>query len=162
MSNSSEADFGTAGVELSANAGLSKEMDYEVKKVEENTSSDHGTALSEDDMLLIDMGYKPTLHRGLGRFMNFAYGFTEVSVLCSICLTYSLGLTNGGDAVILWAFVFQFFCVMFIAHSMAEICSAFPSAGSVYHWSAQLSSEEHAPLWSYITGWWNFIGNTFF
>jgi amino acid transporter len=91
--------------------------------------------------------------------MNFAYGFTEVSVLCSICLTYSLGLSNGGNVVILWAFVVQFFCVMFIAHSMAEICSAFPSAGSVYHWSAQLASKEHAPLWSYITGWWNFIGN---
>lgn len=155
----SDETFGTSGVELTEVAGSVSEENSDFKKeVVKDSHSDVGTALSEDDLLVINMGYKPALHRGLGVFMNFAYGFTEVSVLCSICLTYSLGLSNGGNAVILWAFVFQFFCVMFIANSMAEICSAFPSAGSVYHWSAQLASKEHAPLWSYITGWWNFIG----
>ena len=42
---------------------------------------------------------------------------------------------------------------------MAEICSAYPSAGSVYHWSSQVTSKEWAPLLSYITGWANFLGN---
>lgn len=168
MSNTSDENAGCASpsgseVELinsSSNARESSDFktDSPTTGVVKDTGSDVGTALSEDDLLVIDMGYKPTLHRGLNSFMNFAYGFTEVSVLCSIAITYSLGLSNGGNVVILWAFVVQFFCVMFIAHSMAEICSAFPSAGSVYHWSAQLASKEHGPLWSYITGWWNFIG----
>ena len=46
-----------------------------------------------------------------------------------------------------------------VSYSMAEICSAYPSAGSVYHWSAQLVPEEWAPLASYTCGWFNFLGN---
>ena len=42
---------------------------------------------------------------------------------------------------------------------MAEICSTYPSAGSVYHWAGQLASKKHAPFFSYITGWFNFLGN---
>jgi hypothetical protein len=30
--------------------------------------------------------------------------------------------------------------------------SAYPSAGSVYHWAGQLASEQRAPLASYVTG----------
>ena len=46
-----------------------------------------------------------------------------------------------------------------VSYSMAEICSAYPSAGSVYHWSAQLVPAEYAALSSYICGWFNFVGN---
>ena len=42
---------------------------------------------------------------------------------------------------------------------MAEICSSYPSAGSVYHWTGQLAPERWAPLASYICGWFNFLGN---
>jgi amino acid transporter len=90
--------------------------------------------------------------------MNFAFGFTEVAVLSSIAITYGVGLTNGGPSVIIWGFVVQFVLVMFIAFSMAEICSAYPSAGSVYHWAGQLASPETAPIWSYVCGWLNFLG----
>jgi hypothetical protein len=30
---------------------------------------------------MLEMGYKQELHRGLGDFMNFAFGFTEVACL---------------------------------------------------------------------------------
>ena len=46
-----------------------------------------------------------------------------------------------------------------VAYSMAEICAAYPSAGSVYHWSAQLVPATYAPLASYVCGWFNFVGN---
>ena len=42
---------------------------------------------------------------------------------------------------------------------MAEICSTYPSAGSVYHWSGMMAPAATAPLASYITGWFNFLGN---
>jgi amino acid transporter len=48
---------------------------------------------------------------------------------------------------------------MIIAFAMAEICSAYPSAGSVYHWTGQLVPLQYAPLISYICGWTNFLGN---
>jgi len=49
--------------------------------------------------------------------------------------------------------------IILSALSMAEICSAFPSAGSVYFWTAQLAPKKWAPLASYICGWLNFLGN---
>ena len=43
--------------------------------------------------------------------------------------------------------------------SLAEICSVYPSAGSVYHWAGMLASKKWAPTVCYITGWFNFLGN---
>ena len=42
---------------------------------------------------------------------------------------------------------------------MAEICSTYPIAGSVYHWTAMLANKKWAPSLSYICGWFNFLGN---
>lgn len=59
----------------------------------------------------------------------------------------------------IWGFLIAFAFTMVVAYAMAEICAAYPSAGSVYHWAAQVVPEEQAPLWAYITGWANFLGN---
>lgn len=42
--------------------------------------------------------------------------------------------------------------------SLAEICSTYPSAGSVYHWSAEMGSKAHGPFWAFVTAWFNFLG----
>jgi len=106
------------------------------------------------------MGYTQTLHRGLGMVSSFAFGFTEVAILVSISLTLSTALGNGGPANMLWSFFVHFMITILVGLSMAEMCSAYPSAGSVYHWAAQLVPEPWAPLCSYLTGWTNWIGNT--
>ena len=57
---------------------------------EKRSNSDDQTAADvADDILLEQMGYKPTLFRGLGALANFAIGFTEVAVLPSIVLVSS-------------------------------------------------------------------------
>ena len=48
---------------------------------------------------------------------------------------------------------------MVVSFSLAEICCAYPSAGSVYHWSGQLVPQRWSPLASYVCGWANFCGN---
>lgn len=102
---------------------------------------------------------EPALHRGLNSFMSFAIGLSEVAVVVSISMTFGAGLIAGGPVLLIWGFIIAFIMSTFVAFSMAELCSAYPSAGSVYHWSGQLSPVEHASLWSYICGWANFIGN---
>lgn len=64
-----------------------------------------------------------------------------------------------GPATIFWGFIVVFAMSTIVSYSMAEICSAYPSAGSVYHWSAQLVPVKYAPLASYVCGWFNFVGN---
>ncbi len=103
--------------------------------------------------------YKPELYRGLGTITNFAFGFTEVAALVSIEVAFPACLSAGGPSVLLWGFVATFLCSTVISFSMAEICSAYPSAGSVYNWAGQLAPKDWAPICSYITGWSNFLGN---
>ena len=126
---------------------------------ENNTVSDTESVVSDDEKILLRMGYKSELYRGLGAFSNFAFGFTEVSVLCSFVSMYSYGLTTGGSAAIVWGFLITYFFNTIVAYSMAEICSAYPSAGSVYHWTGQLVPPHLTPIASYICGWTNFLGN---
>ena len=50
------------------------------------------------------------------------------------------------------------FFTMFVGLGMAEIVSAIPSAGGPYFWSAILAPKKHAPFASWLTGWFNLLG----
>ena len=41
-----------------------------------------------------------------------------------------------------------------VALAMAEIASAYPTAGGLYYWASKLGS----PGWGWFTGWFNLIG----
>lgn len=123
------------------------------------TSNKQAPLVLTDECIEKASGYKTTLHRGLGAMANFAFGFTEVAVLASFTSLYGSSLALGGPATLVWGWLVTWLMLTLAAFSMAEICSAYPSAGSVYHWSAQLVPAQWAPLASYITGWTNFIGN---
>lgn len=71
----------------------------------------------------------------------------------------SYGLINGGSVTIFHGWILLTLISVCIAASLAEICSAFPTSGGVYYWSAMLSTRKWAPITSYITGWVGLIGN---
>ncbi|KAI9666248.1 MAG: hypothetical protein M1821_004183 [Bathelium mastoideum] len=50
------------------------------------------------------------------------------------------------------------FFTFFVGLSMAEIVSAIPTSGGPYFWAAILAPREHAAFLSWITGWFNFVG----
>ena len=117
------------------------------------------TVENEDDKLLAKLGYKQELHRGFNWFMNFSFCFTAVAIISSITLLFGYGLTTGGPAVMVWGWIIGSIFSNIIGLSMAEICSSYPSAGSVYHWAGMMANEKWAPVLSYYTGWFNFVGN---
>src|SRR5690242_1243298 len=41
---------------------------------------------------------------------------------------------------------------------MAEVCSSYPTAGGLYYWAAKLAPGKSAPAWSWMTGWFNLLG----
>ena len=45
-----------------------------------------------------------------------------------------------------------------VALGMAEIVSAIPTSGGPYFWAAMLAPPAHAPFASWITGWFNLLG----
>ncbi|XP_020168045.1 amino-acid permease BAT1 homolog [Aegilops tauschii subsp. strangulata] len=111
-----------------------------------------------DRARLHQLGYKQELKRGLSLMSNFAFSFSIISVMAGVITTYNGGLRYGGPASMTlgWLVVAAFNgCV---ALSMAEICSAYPTSGGLYYWSAKLAGKEWAPLASWVTGWFNIVG----
>jgi amino acid transporter len=92
---------------------------------------------NEDDVdvrFLHEMGYTQELYRGFSPIMSFAFCFTAVNVLTSLSLGFTYTLNTGGSGVAVWSWVLGSIFTILIGLSLAEICSVYPSAGSVYHW----------------------------
>jgi amino acid permease (GABA permease) len=113
--------------------------------------------LDADALELHQLGYAQELKRGMGGFSNFAVSFSIISILTGGITTYYLGMDAGGPLVITVGWFIVGFFVLLVGASMAEICSAFPTAGGLYYWSAKLA-RRNKPAWSWYTGWFNLVG----
>ncbi|RHN82360.1 putative amino acid/polyamine transporter I [Medicago truncatula] len=107
---------------------------------------------------LLQLGYKQELKRDLSVVSNFALSFSIISVLTGITTLYNTGLNYGGPVSMQYGWFLASAFTMLVALSMAEICSAFPTSGGLYYWSAKLAGSKWAPFASWITGWFNIIG----
>lgn len=102
---------------------------------------------------LLQLGYKQELKRDLSVVSNFALSFSIISVLTGITTLYNTGLNYGGPVSMQYGWFLASAFTMLVALSMAEICSAFPTSGGLYYWSAKLAGPKWSPFASWITGW---------
>ncbi|CAB4322552.1 unannotated protein [freshwater metagenome] len=110
-----------------------------------------------DSDRLHELGYAQELRRGMGWFSNFAVSFTIISILTGGITTFYLPLLAGGPKAVTFSWIIVGSFTLLVGLSMAEICSAYPTAGGLYYWSAKLA-KRNAPAWSWFTGWFNFVG----
>jgi len=68
-------------------------------------------------------------------------------------------MNTGGPVVMIWSWIVGSILNNLCGLSMAEICSSYPSAGSVYHWAGMLADKKYAAFAAYICGWFNFLAN---
>ena len=66
-------------------------------------------------------------------------------------------MTAGGPIAITLGWLFVGVMVTFVALAMAEVCSAYPTAGALYWWAAALAKRNKA-AWAWFVGWFNFLG----
>src|SRR5215207_10036706 len=109
---------------------------------------------SEDEHLLHRLGYAQELFRAMGGFQNFAISFTIISILAGCLTSYSIAYGQGGPVAITWGWLIVGLMSTLVALSMAEIASAYPTAGGLYYWASKLGS----PGWGWFTGWFNLVG----
>lgn len=100
------------------------------------------------------LGYAQQLLREMGGFSNFAVSFSIISILTGAVLLYGYGLKFAGPIVnsVGWPVVSLF--TLAVAASMAEIASAYPTAGGLYFWAFRLGGRG----WAWTTAWLNMIG----
>ncbi|WP_026911593.1 amino acid permease [Patulibacter minatonensis] len=107
-----------------------------------------------DEQRLRAMGYEPTLERSLSGFSNFAISFSIVSILTGGLASYQIGLLNGGPITMAWGWPLVSVMVLFVGLAMAELASAYPTAGGLYWWASKLGKPAHG----WFTGWFNLVG----
>jgi amino acid permease (GABA permease) len=112
---------------------------------------------STDEERLAQLGYQQELHRRLSGFSNFAVSFSIISILAGAITSYGIAMTAGGPVSIVLGWLFVGIMVTFVALAMAEICSAYPTAGALYWWTAALAKRNKA-AWAWFVGWFNFLG----
>src|SRR4051795_3235694 len=110
--------------------------------------------LGEDETLLHRLGYAQELFRAMSAFRNFAISFTIISILAGCLTSFYLAFQWGGPVAVTWGWVIDGSFTTFVALSMAEIASTYPTAGGLYYWSSKLGSA----AWGWFTGWFNLIG----
>jgi len=110
--------------------------------------------IAADVKELHKLGYAQQLFREMGGFSNFAISFSIISILTGAMLLYGYGLKFAGPMIntIGWPIVSVF--TLIIAASMAEIASAYPTAGGLYFWASKLGGVG----WGWMTAWMNMIG----
>jgi len=122
-------------------------------------SSKREELIDQDIKRLHGLGYAQELFRAMGGFSNFAISFTIISILSGcVTLFYLVPTTVGYPAASIgWPLVTIF--VVIVALGMAELASAFPTAGGLYYWSSKLGFRGRGgPAWGWYTGWFNLIG----
>jgi len=115
------------------------------------------TGAESDEQRLHELGYAQELMRRMSGFSNFAVSFTIISILSGCLTLFYFGMEEGGPAIIVWGWPIVGIFTLLVGLSMAEVCSSFPTAGGLYYWAAKLSPR-HGPVWSWFTGYFNFLG----
>ena len=121
------------------------------------TEANPGRPIDADTRELHRLGYAQELHRRMGAFSNFAVSFTIISVLSGCLTLYYFGMQEGGPVVIVWGWILVGVMTTVVGLGMAEIASAYPTAGGLYYWSAKLAKNQPG-AWSWFTGWFNLLG----
>jgi amino acid transporter len=114
----------------------------------------HESVRAHDADVLGKLGYAQELLRSMGGLSSFALSFSIISILTGVITAYDVALTGGGPAALGIGWPLVSVGTLFVALSMAELASAFPTAGAMYHWSAVLGG----PGWGWFVASMNIVG----
>lgn len=110
--------------------------------------------LATDTTMLESMGYKQELNRRMNSFSNFAISLSTICILAGGLTSFHLGFSAVGGASVGLGWPLGCLFSLIIAASMAQLASAFPTAGGLYHWATILGGRG----WGWITAWFNLVG----
>jgi len=105
-----------------------------------------------------------------------SYAISILGVLGSVPATFGIPIMAGGPATAVWCWFIGSCMAMCIASSgkhlrsrrrsiklmfaVAELVSAYPTAGGMYFVTKHVVPPEHVAIWAWVVGWCNFLGQT--
>jgi amino acid transporter len=113
--------------------------------------------LAADAAALHKMGYAQELTRRMHGFSNFAVSFSIICILAGGITSFQTGFCTGGAFTTIVGWIAGSVFALIVGASMAQIASAYPTAGGLYHWSSILGGR----AWGWATAWFNLLGLIF-
>lgn len=108
----------------------------------------------DDVKTLHKMGYAQELARRMGHFSNFAISFSIICILSGGINSLAQGTSGAGGAALAIGWLVGGAAALLFSIGMAQIASAYPTAGGLYHWSSILGGR----FWGWLTAWMNLLG----
>jgi amino acid transporter len=118
---------------------------------------DEKAILAADAATLHKMGYAQELSRRMHGFSNFAISFSIICILAGGITSFQVGFCTGGGFGVFGGWIVGSLFALIVACSMAQIASAYPTAGGLYHWSSILGGRG----WGWATAFINLLGLIF-
>jgi amino acid transporter len=110
--------------------------------------------VTEDEKVLHGMGYAQELSRRMGSFQSFAISFSIICILSGGLGSFPIALSSGGPFSLTIGWIVGGVYALIVAASLGQIASAYPTAGSLYHWSSILGGR----FWGWATAYVNLLG----
>ncbi|KAG2412391.1 hypothetical protein HFD88_009948 [Aspergillus terreus] len=118
------------------------------------------TIYNDDELLLARIGYKQELKREFSKWSTVSYAISILGILGSVPATIGAPLAAGGPATAVWCWFIGSCMALCIGSSVAELVSAYPTAGGMYFVTKHVVPEEQVPMFSWVQGWCNLLGQT--
>ena len=113
--------------------------------------------MSEDEKVLHGMGYAQELSRRMGPFQSFAISFSIICIISGGFGSFPIALSTGGTFSLTIGWLIGGAYALIVAAALGQIASAYPTAGSLYHWSSILGGR----FWGWATAYVNLLGLLF-
>ncbi|MEX2138894.1 MAG: amino acid permease [Pirellulales bacterium] len=110
--------------------------------------------LEDDVQTLHALGYAQELLRRMSGFSNYAISLSIICILAGGITSFHLGFCSVGGASIGLGWPLVALMSLAFAATMAQLASAFPTAGGLYHWASILGGRG----WGWATAWLNLAG----
>jgi amino acid transporter len=112
------------------------------------------TDKKEDVKVLHNMGYAQELERRMSGFSNFAVSFSIICILSGGINSLAQATSGAGGIAIGLGWLVGCAMSLVFALAMAQIGSAYPTAGGLYHWGSILGNR----FTGWLTAWLNLLG----
>ncbi|KAK5684538.1 hypothetical protein LTS10_004408 [Elasticomyces elasticus] len=116
------------------------------------------SVVTKDGTTVNAAGYEDQLQRQYGLLSICGLALTIDNAWVAFAGSLSIAVLNGGPAGILYEFIVACIYYAFIGASIAELASAIPSSGGVYHWASVTGGQKYGRVLGFFTGWLNFFG----
>ena len=111
----------------------------------------------EDVKVLHSMGYAQELARRMGGFQNFAISFSIICILAGGITAFPVAFSAGGAFSVVVGWLIGGLFALVVGLAMAQIASAYPTAGGLYHWASILGGRGYG----WVCAWINMLGLIF-